>query len=305
MATELFKRYRPKSLKYVEGNKGTITSLRNMLKNDTLPHTILFHGPSGCGKTTLARILANEMGCKDMDLVEMNCSSFRGIDTIREIMRSMNLAPSGSCRIWILDEVHQLSRDAQNASLKMLEDTPNHVYFFLCTTEPQKLLTTIRNRCSPQPVVSLSHSQLLDVIARVVRRARLDVSLDVAVEIADSVEGSARQALVILDKVRNLPESERIAAVAIALEAPQEVLDLCRVLFNRKGVNWRSIGKLLKELNAEPESVRWAVMGYARAILLKGKNERAYSVICAFEQNFYDSKHAGLARACYEVAFGD
>ena len=151
--TELYKRFRPKSLDAVVGNGGTVAALQKFLKKGNLPHTILFKGPSGCGKTTLARILAKELGCGVLDLREYNSADFRGIDTIRDISRIMTNAPAaGNCRVFILDEAHQLSKDAQNAALKILEDTPKHVYFFICTTDPQKLIATIRSRCTEMPV---------------------------------------------------------------------------------------------------------------------------------------------------------
>ena len=87
MHVELFKKHRPKTLSRVLGNEETIISLRNMLKRETLPHTILFHGPSGCGKTTLARILAEAVGCAGLGLIEMNAANTRGIDSIREIFK--------------------------------------------------------------------------------------------------------------------------------------------------------------------------------------------------------------------------
>ncbi len=130
--TELYKKHRPKEFKKMVGNVSTVQTLVNMIKRDTLPHTILFHGPSGCGKTTLARILKNQLDCSDVDFKELNCSDHRGVDTIREITRTMNMAPTGGkVRIWLLDEVHQMTKDAQNAALKIFEDTPNHVYFLL------------------------------------------------------------------------------------------------------------------------------------------------------------------------------
>ena len=138
--SELYKKHRPKTLARVVGNKSTVEALRSMLEARTLPHTLLFHGPSGTGKTTLARIVKNELGCLPTDFHEHNSSDFRGIDFIRELRSKVNLAAAGPCRVWIIDECHQLTRDAQNAALKILEDTPSHVYFFLCTTDPQKLI---------------------------------------------------------------------------------------------------------------------------------------------------------------------
>jgi len=270
-----------------------------MLDKGTLPHTILFHGPSGCGKTTLSRILMKELNCNQIDFHELNCSDFRGIDTVRDIARKMNMAPTGGdCRIWLLDEVHQMSKDGQNAALKILEDTPSHVYFFLCTTDPQKILKTIRTRCCEMPVEYLSENDLKRLIRMVCKREKIEVASDIVDDIVDAAAGSARTCLVLLDKISNLPEDQR-EGVITSHQADQECIDLCRALINKD--SWSKVSKILKGLTVDPESVRWSVLGYARAVLLSGSKPQAYHVITCFEDNFYDSKAAGLARACYEA----
>src|SRR5690606_3369465 len=108
-----------------------------------IPHAMLFTGPSGCGKTTLARILRVKLRCSDNDFQEINAADFRGIDSIRSMRQQVGAAPlGGDSRIWLIDEAHSMTADAQNAFLKLLEDTPRHVYFFLATTDPQKLKKT-------------------------------------------------------------------------------------------------------------------------------------------------------------------
>lgn len=300
--TELYKKHRPRNLNKVLGADSTTSALQNMLEKNTLPHTLLFHGPSGCGKTTLARILKTKLNCHDMDFKEMNCADFRGIDTIREISRLMHLAPTGGkVRVWLLDEVHQLSSAGQHAALKILEDTPSHVYFFLCTTDPQKLLKTIITRCCEMPVRLLTYDELTSLVNRTCKREKVEVSEDVLEEIISGAQGSARMALVLLDKILNLKEDERIEAIQQKMAEENEAIELCRALIKKE--DWRKVSKILKNLKGEPESIRYAVMGYARNTLLSGKNEQAYHVIRCFEDNFYDSKAAGLVRASYESIF--
>ena len=304
MNSELYKKHRPRTLKAMIGTDSTATALENMLAQGTLPHTILFHGPSGCGKTTLARILKTRLECHDMDFKEMNCSDFRGIDTIREIARLMHLAPTGGkVRVWLLDEVHQLSRDGQHAALKILEDTPEHVYFLLCTTDPQKLLKTILTRCCEMPVRLLTHGELTKLVQRVCKREKADISEDTLEEIVNSAQGSARTALVLLDKVLNLKEEERAEAIQQKLAEENEAIELCRALIRKDP--WKKITGILKNLKEDPEKIRYAVLGYARAVLLKKKDLQAYNIILAFQDNFYDSKAAGLVRACFEAVFGE
>jgi len=237
-----------------------------------------------------------------MDFKELNCSDFRGIDTIRRIRDTMHLAPVGKVKIWLLDEFHMTTKEAQNAALKMLEDTPNHVYFFLCTTDPQKLLKTIRTRSCDMPVSSLPCQDLTTLIQRVLRREKKDVEESVVDEIVNSCEGSARSALVMLDKVLNLPPEQREEAIQQVKAEESEGIELCRALI--KKADWAIVGKILQNLKGEPESIRYSVLMYARSVLLKKKNIQAYNIICAFENNFYDSKKAGLARACFEAIYG-
>jgi DNA polymerase III gamma/tau subunit len=299
MTHELYKKHRPRNLDEVVGNKTTVAALRRMLEAEELPHTVLLSGPSGCGKTTLARILGKAVGCRGSDLIEMNCSSNRGIDTVRSIMDKMKYSPHGEARAWVLDEAHQFSRDAQHAMLKMLEDTPDHVYFFLCTTHPQKLTPTIRNRCTKMPVAPLAHQQMKSLLKHVAGEEDINLRGPVLLEILDACEGSPRAALVILDRIRHLPKP-KCADVRSIAEEENAAIDLCRALFDRKR-NWRKVASILKNLKADPEAVRWSVLGYAKSVLLGSGSTHAYEVLRAFEENFYDSKQAGLVRACYEA----
>jgi len=302
MTTELYKKHRPRALDKMIGAETTVAALENMLAKGTLPHTLLFHGPSGCGKTTLARILKDRLDCHDMDFKEINCSDFRGIDTIREISHLMHLSPTGGkVRIWLLDEVHQLSKDGQNAALKILEDTPSHVYFFLCTTDPQKLMKTILTRCCEMPVRLLTHDELENLVSKVCKRENVQISEDIMEDIVSGAQGSARTALVLLDKILNLKPEEQAEAIQQKLAEENDAIDLCRALFAKK--SWEQITAILKNLKGDPEQVRYAVLGYARSVLLGHKDPMAYKIICAFENNFYDSKNAGLIRACFEAVF--
>ena len=142
--------YRPNKFAEIIGNKSTVKTIQNKINGDDPPHAILLHGPSGCGKTTLARIISTELGCNinSNDFNELDIAQLTGVDTAREIRQNMNFLPMESkCRVWLLDEFHKASASFQNAMLKALEDTPKHVYFILCTTDPQKVIKTVQTRC--------------------------------------------------------------------------------------------------------------------------------------------------------------
>lgn len=302
--SEYYKKYRPKTLKSVVGQDGVVASLQKLIDKKSIPHSILITGPSGCGKTTIARILKDILQCGDADYQEVNCADFRGIDMIRDIRRNANLSPiSGPCRIWFIDEASRLSSDAQNAFLKILEDTPSHVYFMLATTDPGKIIKTIHTRCTEIKLSNLGPKDLTRVVQRVVDKEQLKVSEDVIQEIVEASDGSARKALVILEQAGSLEtEEEQLKAVQASSIDKDVAIELARALINPRA-DWSSVAKILKTIKDDPEGLRHLVLSYARAVLLGGGGQapRAFKIIDIFSKPFYDSKSAGLAAACYEV----
>jgi len=303
---ELYKKYRPKRLKHVEGQERAVAVLQGLLDGNKVPHTILLSGPSGTGKTTIARIIKRELKCSDADWQEKNCADFRGIDMVRQLRSQVGMAPmDGPCRIFYIDECHRLTGEAQDAFLKLLEDTPSHVYFLLATTEPNKLKKTILTRSTKVQLNSLDMEALQSVLRRVIKREKLDVSEEVIERISDVADGSARDALVILNQVSGLSEDEQLDAVQKA-SVRQQAIEIARALINPK-TKWNQMAKILREVDDEPEGIRYLVLAYATSVLLKGGGkmaDRAYLIIDAFSDNFFDSKRAGLVAACYEVLMG-
>lgn len=294
--------HRPKSLEEFCGNTSTIGALEAVLSREgEIPHAFLFTGPSGCGKTTLARIVATRLGCSEYDFKELNAADFRGIDTIREVRKQVTLRPlGGKCRVWILDECHSLSGDAQNALLKLLEDTPKHVYFMLCTTNPQKLIKTIISRCMEFQVGTLPENRIVRMLEGVVEKEKKVVPKQVLEHIAVICQGHPRRALVALDKVIDLPEEKMMRAVEQSQEEESQVIDLCRALMERK--KWAEVAKILKGLkDQEPEQVRRAVLGYCSSVLLNKESPQAYLVMERFMKPLYDTGFPGLTLACYEA----
>lgn len=301
--TELYRKYRPTSFKQVVGQDDAVKVLQGFLGNGGLPHALMLTGPSGCGKTTIVRILKTHLDCGDTDFYEINAADTRGIDTVRDIRNRMTLASvGGSSRIWLIDEAHKLSSDAQTCILKMLEDTPSHVYFMLATTDPGKLLKTIHTRCTEVKLGLLTSSQVEKVILRVCKLERKELSEEVVSRIVEVAEGSARKALVILGQVIHLgSEEEQLDAVQKS-DSRAQALDLCRLLLNPRS-KWAEAAAILKELEDDPESVRRMILGYMTTVLLSGGKfaPRANLVIGRMEDAFYNSGKAGLVSACYDL----
>jgi DNA polymerase-3 subunit gamma/tau len=295
--------YRPKNLKELFGNKTTVNSLDAIIKReDDIPHAFLFAGPSGCGKTTLARIVAGALEVSDRDFIEINAANNRGIDTARDILRNMGFKPvSGPVRVYLLDEVHMGTRDFQTALLKALEDTPSHVYFLLCTTEPEKLLATIQNRCSVFAVQRLRSATMVKLISHVLKSERVDDFTEEEIQdIAKSADGCPRQALIILDQVIDLEKKDRAEGVREALIREKQIVELCRTLLKRNST-WSEVSDIIKGINTEQETVRRAVLKYFTTVLLDEPTPMAALVINLFNSPFYDGGKAALTYACYET----
>lgn len=300
----LYQKYRPKTLEEVKGNEAVISSLSKFLKDkEHCPHSFLLSGPTGCGKTTLGRIIAAELGCKGTDLKEIDTADFRGIDTIREIRQNSQYAAiEGSCRVWIVDECHQLTKDAQNALLKILEDTPQHVYFILCTTDLNGLLPTIKGRCQQFQVELLTTRQMYRLIHEIVVAEGEELDKEVVDQIIESGDGHPRDTINILEKVLSVDNEQRLEFAKFSQEQQAESIELCRILVSKE-CKWKDVKEILNNLKGQKEeTIRRTVLGYCQAILLKGENDYVAWIIEQFLEPFYNTGYCGLVYACYTVA---
>ena len=297
----LYLKYRPRRLERIRGNINLIKTLGALLQQEDCPRTFLLHGPTGCGKTTIARIMANRLGSTGIDMREINSADFRGIDTIRDVIQKSQYMPVESkCTFWIIDECHKLTGDAQNALLKILEDTPDQVYFVLCTTEPQKLIATIKGRCSQFQVKPLSEEEMLSLLKDVVSKEGDELEQEVYDIIIRDSTGLPRNALQILEQVLNAPEEERLKVAEQAQFEYSQAIELCRALLNKSP--WKVINKILAGLKEqEAETIRRIVLGYCQAVLLKTDNYQAGVVLEEFISPFYDSGFPQLVYACYSI----
>lgn len=218
----LARKYRPHNFKELVGQTHTIRTLVNALDSDNLHHGFLFTGTRGVGKTTIARIFAKSVNCEEgvssnpcgecatcieidkgqsVDLIELDAASHTGVDHMREILDNAQYTPTKNLyKIYLIDEVHMLSKSSFNALLKTLEEPPSHIKFLLATTDPKKLPITILSRCLQFNLNKLSHDEILNHLKFVMNEENLKFDDNALSKIAEFGNGSMRDALSLLDQ---------------------------------------------------------------------------------------------------------
>ena len=215
----LYRKYRPETFADVRDQDHIVSVLEGAIKKGEIPHALLFSGTRGTGKTTLARIFASAIGTSDIDLYEIDAASNRGIDDIRELKEAVHTLPYESeQKVYIIDEVHMLTKEAFNALLKTLEEPPAHVVFILATTEEEKLLDTILSRCQVFKMHSPSRAVLAKTVTDVAKKEGFTLSPDAADLIAIAADGSFRDALGVTQKVimasgDKIGDADEVAAI--------------------------------------------------------------------------------------------
>ena len=219
----LARKWRPQNFDEVVGQDHVTRTLKNAIREGRLAHALLYSGPRGVGKTTVARIVAKAVNCKadtisrpcnkcdvcteitsgsSVDVLEIDGASNRGIDEIRQLRENIYFRPTRcESRIYIIDEVHMLTKEAFNALLKTLEEPPAHVIFQFATTEPHKVPATIRSRCQHFEFRRLSTSELANHLDKIVKSEGLGLDGKAVKVLAREAKGSVRDSLSLLDQV--------------------------------------------------------------------------------------------------------
>ena len=200
--TALYRKYRPETFKDVVAQGHVVAAITGAIEKEKIAHAYLFSGSRGIGKTSIARIFAKEIGTTENDLYEIDAASNRGIDDIRAIREAVNTLPFESkYKVYIVDEVHMLTKEAFNALLKTLEEPPAHIVFILATTEIEKLPDTIVSRCQTFDFKRPTADILSGVVKSVAKKEGYAIDEKVAELIAQTGKGAFRDTLGILQKV--------------------------------------------------------------------------------------------------------
>lgn len=209
MGEALYRKYRPRKLADVVGQPHITSTLDNAIKSGRVSHGYLFSGPRGVGKTSVARILAHQLNNFDygdsrgsLDIIEIDAASNRRIDEIRELREKVHIAPvSGTYKVYIIDEVHMLTREAFNALLKTLEEPPSHVIFILATTEIHKLPETIVSRTQRFSFKEVAKTDVVEHLRTLAQKEGITIDNDALELLAEHGGGSFRDSISLLDQV--------------------------------------------------------------------------------------------------------
>lgn len=230
----LYRKYRPQTFKEFFGQEHVAKTIMNEISSGMISHAYLFSGHRGTGKTTLARLFAKAINCQNpkgaepcnkcpscmeinsgraVDIIEIDAASNRGIEDIRSIREGIRFNPSFlKYKVLILDEAHQLSKDAANALLKILEEPPSYAVFILATTEAHKMIPTIASRCQRFDFYKLTYDQMVEKLSFICKKEGVEIEKEALGLIAAASEGSMRDAEGTLNQVLNFLPDTKIKA---------------------------------------------------------------------------------------------
>jgi len=292
------RKYRPQSFQEIVGQKHITQTLNNALKNNRIPHAILFTGPRGTGKTSSARILAKALRCpnsvtdengalvpcnvcdscieiaesRSVDVIEIDGASNNGVDSIRELRETVGYMPStGKFKIFIIDEVHMLSGSAFNALLKTLEEPPEHIIFIMATTEVHKIPQTILSRCQRFDFRRISLKEVSDQLAHICTSEKIEFEKEALWLVAKQGDGSMRDSQSLLDQVisfSNGPLTKAKTQDILGLTDRNLLFDTLAAILDRNSAQLVELLKKLRLTATDPELFMNELIELSRHLLV-------------------------------------
>jgi DNA polymerase III subunit gamma/tau len=315
MGQALYRAYRSKHLSEIVGQEHVTTALDRALKKGTISHAYLFTGPRGVGKTSIARILAHEINglpyeddATHLDIIEIDAASNRRIDEIRDLRDKVHIAPSSAkYKVYIIDEVHMLTKEAFNALLKTLEEPPAHAIFILATTEAHKLPETIISRTQRYAFKPVELPKVVAHLKDIAQKEKITITDDALELIAAHGDGSFRDSISLLDQVRNSGENVTLADVqAILGLAPKELVE--QLIAGVGAQDPVTIATQLQHIQTgghNPAQVAKQIGEQLRAGLLAGKPALPHAILMELLAKLIDVPASANPRSYLEIALLD
>jgi len=294
---DLYHKYRPRKFGEIAGHIEIVTSMRKAMLDKDRAQVYLLAGSTGTGKTSMARIMSMSVNCDNVsenadpclvcesckavltgncvDIMELNAADTRGINDIRSLIRNMPMLPMMlDYKVIILDEAHQLTKEAQTSLLKVLEDAPKHIIIILCSTHAKSILPAVRNRCQRHTFGTLSKTEMISLLEEVATMEGNDFPPSVYSAIVDATGGSPRAALVSLQKVLQLGSKDLREIRKILGDEDESDVNIIKVGLALNGPkNWSKVVDAYKEVShVGATAIGMVLAGFYRNQLLRAKS---------------------------------
>ena len=300
----LITKYRPTSFEELLGNKETVASIKALLDKEDPKRTFLISGLKGTGKTTIGHVIAQYVGCNmSLDFIEVDAAALNGAPPARELRENCKYGSiTQGPRVWLIDECHRMTDAAQEILLKTFEKPPEHAFFILATTEPNRLKDTFIDRMAHFTMKPLSENEFKLLIKKVTRKEGFpSLAENIITSLYDKAEGRPRTGLNILEKVLTVTDENMMSMISAGIDIEGAIIDLCRCIIKKE--SWVYISKLLLSLleKEPPEEIRRGIYGYMVSIISKGENPYAFEVASNFKETTYINGKNDLIYACYNA----